>query len=347
MRFALFALGLLGMLPCLAQTPAQDFDDLTEADLLSDVTVTATRSRERVFYVPTPTTVITKSQALERTQTSLADLLKGEVGVFVRATNPSAGSPIIRGVTGRDVLMLVDGFRLSHAFMRPNTQYQGLVDSYFIEQIEVVRGPGSVLYGSDALGGITNTLTPIFQANGPRFQIHTDYTSNPAGVSTHGRVNLGDQDFNVQAGLTYRTFGDVVLGQAPNPQVFFPNPGRTVADSGYEFYGLNFKSAVQFTPSQSFTLTAQHSRIPTVSRQDGIIQGYGPNVPSAERGFAPQSRTFILGSYQADFEQTWLDTLRLQAGYQQIEDNRNQRNFSTRPSFPGYGTGTASSNNTL
>ncbi len=315
---------------------------------LEEVTVTATRSPRRLFDVPTATTVITNSQAKERSQTSLAELFKGETGVYVRATNPSADSPVIRGVTGRDVLLLVDGFRLSHAFMRPNVQYEGMVDPYFLEQAEIVRGPGSMLYGSDALGGVTNIVTPSYRADAPTFQLYTQYNSNPAAISNHLRLNAGGEKAGATVGLTYRSFGDATLGNDPNPQVFFPNPGKQVARSGFEYYSANAKVGGELASDQFFTITAQYSQIPNVARQDGIIQGFGPSVAQSERGFAPQSRTFLLAEYRHTFTNTIIDDLRLKVGYQQVQDNRYQRNFNApRPAFPGYGTGIASANASL
>ncbi len=326
---------------------AQSSDPVTPDDELSEVTVTATRRATELLDTPTAITVITARQASEQSQTTMADLLKGATGVAVRATNPSAGSPVVRGVTGRDLLLLVDGFRLSHAFMRPNTQYEGYIDPLFIQRLEVVRGPSSVLYGSDALGGVSNVITAQFDPTRP-LVFSTSYGTNPASVTSHLRLNLGDQQANYQVGLTYRSFGDVVLGNSPDPEVFYPNEGRTLANSGYEYYGANFKGNWQLAPDQSLHLTAQYSQIPTVSRQDAVIQGYGPEVAAAERGFAPQARTFVLAEYRQQFKETWLDDLRFQVGFQQILDSRFQRNYGPpRPSFENPNPAIPSANKTL
>jgi len=335
---------VLQAVPALAQAVEPDL----WSDELPEVTVTATRRPEPAYSVPTAITVVPRARAIERTQTDIADLLRGEPGVFVRATNPSAGSPVIRGVTGRDVLTLVDGFRLSHAFARPNTQYLGYIDPFFLERTEVVRGPGSTLYGSDALGGVVNVLTPEATAGPPQFSFHTDYSSNPAASSTHLQYGFGDERFAAKLGLTYRSFGDTTIGGAWDPRVFFPNPGTTIADSGYEYYAANFKSRLQLAENQTFSLTASVSRIPTVVRQDGVLQGYATNVASAERGFSPQGRAFVMGEYRITFKDTWLESLRLQAGWQQVQDDRFQRNFvNPRPAFPNYNTGTPAPNITL
>ncbi|BAC89551.1 TonB-dependent receptor plug domain-containing protein [Gloeobacter violaceus] len=329
-------------------SPAEPTSPGNDSDLLPAVTVTATRRSEPILDVPTATTIVPSAQAQERTQTDLADLLRGETGVYVRATNPSAGSPVIRGATGRDVLLLVDGFRLSPAFARPNVQYQSLVDPFFIDQIEIVRGPVSTLYGSDAMGGATNVITPSFKAGEPAFRLHTDYNTNPAGSSTYFQYQGGSERAWAMMGLTYRSFGDLAVGAAPDLQVIFPNPTARIGRSGYEYYGANFKGEVRLADNQFLTLTTQYSRIPTVQRQDGIIQGYGENVTSAQRGFSPQGRTFFLGEYRAVFNHSWLDEVRVRLGYQQIQDDRFQRNFARpRPSFPDYGSGTPSPDITL
>ncbi len=81
-------------------------------------------------------------------------------GVFVQKTNHGGGSPFLRGLTGNQTLLLVDGIRLSNATTRygPN-QYFNTIDVFGIEKIEVLRGSGSVQYGSDAIGGTIQTFS--------------------------------------------------------------------------------------------------------------------------------------------------------------------------------------------
>ncbi len=81
-------------------------------------------------------------------------------GVFVQKTNLGGGSPFLRGLTGNQTLLLIDGIRLSNATTRygPN-QYFNTIDVFNIEKIEVLRGSGSVQYGSDAIGGTIQTFS--------------------------------------------------------------------------------------------------------------------------------------------------------------------------------------------
>jgi len=81
-------------------------------------------------------------------------------GVMVQKTGHGQGSPYIRGFTGFRTLLMIDGIRLNNAVFRdgPN-QYWNTVDPFSIERLEVVKGPSSVLYGSDAIGGTVNVIT--------------------------------------------------------------------------------------------------------------------------------------------------------------------------------------------
>ncbi len=143
-----------------------------EPVVLEEIQVTAGREEESTFEVSTGVTVVGPKEVERRAPEVLPDLLRGEEGVYVQQTTPGQGSPIIRGLVGSSVLHLVDGMRLNNAFFRnaPN-QYLALVDAYNVERIEVVRGPASTLYGSDAMGGVVQVITPIPRFEGVEWQL--------------------------------------------------------------------------------------------------------------------------------------------------------------------------------
>lgn len=113
------------------------------------------------FDTPSAVTVQDGESIRQRRMSrSATDALLHLPGVLVQKTAPLQSSPFIRGFTGYRNLMLIDGIRLNNAAMRsgPN-QYWSTIDSYTIDQLELVRGPLSVLYGSDAVGGTVNVIT--------------------------------------------------------------------------------------------------------------------------------------------------------------------------------------------
>ncbi len=93
------------------------------------------------------------------------EALIGMNGVFVQKTNHGGGSPFVRGLTGNQTLIMVDGIRMNNSTFRygPN-QYLNTIDAFTINRIEVAKGTGSVQYGTDAIGGVIQVITkePFF-----------------------------------------------------------------------------------------------------------------------------------------------------------------------------------------
>jgi hemoglobin/transferrin/lactoferrin receptor protein len=127
---------------------------------LSDLVVTATRIERSVFDTPHAVTVLDRQAIEDANVSSTPDLFRYAEGVYMQKTNQGGGSPFISGLTGKQVLILIDGIRQNNSYFRfgPH-QYLNTIDPAMIERIEVVRGPTSVLYGSDALGGTINIIT--------------------------------------------------------------------------------------------------------------------------------------------------------------------------------------------
>ncbi|MBF0312363.1 MAG: TonB-dependent receptor [Oligoflexia bacterium] len=124
------------------------------------ITITATRSESYLMDVPSSVEVFdSKKIASEIMAKTTPDILKNTPGVMIQKTAYGQGSPYIRGFTGYQTLFLIDGIKLNNSVFRsgPN-QYWSSVDSYAIDRLEIVKGAGSVLYGSDAIGGTVNAL---------------------------------------------------------------------------------------------------------------------------------------------------------------------------------------------
>ncbi|MFI5166886.1 MAG: TonB-dependent receptor plug domain-containing protein [Thermoanaerobaculales bacterium] len=126
-----------------------------------EIQVTATRYEEDSFRTPIPISVISADQLQRDMPAKMVDELKMLPGVDISGEGPFRGLPVIRGMSSNRVLILVDGQRLNNS--RESTEFAGiqpgLVDLSQVERIEVVRGPASVLYGSDAIGGVINIIT--------------------------------------------------------------------------------------------------------------------------------------------------------------------------------------------
>ena len=135
-----------------------------EAYDLEEIVVTASRRAERAFEMPFSVNSQDLVRLQEQRQVRTIPDAMGEISsVMVQKTGHGQGSPYIRGFTGLRTLFLIDGIRLNNSTFRegPN-QYWNTVDPFSVYRLELVKGPSSVLYGSDAIGGTVNAISRSF-----------------------------------------------------------------------------------------------------------------------------------------------------------------------------------------
>lgn len=299
-------------------------DDETEPTRLDRVQVTATRAEEDASEVPVAVTVIDLDDILRQNALTVADLVHGETGTFVQQTGPGQGNILIRGLKGSEILHLVDGFRLNNAFFRnaPN-QFLALVDSLNVERIEIVRGPMSTLYGSDAMGGVVQFLTPEPRYTGDAWQndvvLRTRYSS--ADESTHSRAAFqgGREGFGISGGISYQDVNDLRIGG-----------GRTLPYTGYTQHSGDFKLLFAPADGHELTLSTQYSEQPRTPRYDTLVPGFGQTNPdNAEFLYSPQQRRFAQIRYRYTNPSMLADNVDVHFGYQKSVDDRTTRDFGS------------------
>ncbi len=192
---------------------------LSAQDLLDPLVVTATRSENSLSSVPYTLERLDADFIEDNTRRTLPEALEFTPGVLVQATAYGHGSPFIRGFTGRQNLLLVDGVRINNSTWRGGpVQYWNTIDSYAIDSLELVKSQGSVLYGSDAVGGTLNAFSQSSdfrdQPEGVFFNdgsMYYEYRTNGEG-SHVGRLesNFGvGGRYGIHLGLTGKDFGDI------------------------------------------------------------------------------------------------------------------------------------------
>jgi hemoglobin/transferrin/lactoferrin receptor protein len=291
---------------------------------LDEVTVTATRLAEPTFDVPRAVTVVTQDDVVRQTPFVASDLLRGQTGVFVQQTTPGQGTPIVRGLIGSGVLHLVDGMRLNNAIFRfaPN-QYFSLVDAQNVERIEVVRGAGSTLYGSDAMGGVVNVLTPEPRFTGDDWQLGGrtlgQLSSANRGGVTRTSLAGGRRGVGLTGGFTYETFGDLRGGAGEQ------------SPTGYDIYAADGKGRFEGERLDAM-VNVQYLRQPRTPRFDEVTPGFGQTEPSsAVFLFEPNDRLFLHGRFRLQQPAPFVERVQLDVSYQDIDDDRRSRAFgSTR-----------------
>ena len=230
----------------------------TAQDALDPLVVSGLRSDEPVAEVPYTFELIDSDFLNDTKRRTLPEALQFTPGVLVQKTAYGHGSPFIRGFTGRQNLLMVDGVRFNNSLTRGGpVQYWNTIDSYSLERIEVIKGQGSVLYGSDSIGGTVNAVTRgtgfrdtpdgEFFSHGSAYY---EYRSNGEG-SHIGRIEsstgIGGR-FGIMLGVTGKEFGDIED----------PGIGR-MRNTGYPEQDIDLKVEAALGPET--TMTFLHQRV--------------------------------------------------------------------------------------
>jgi iron complex outermembrane recepter protein len=158
---------------------------------LEPVTITATRAPIPTLASPLATAALSEDALRREQSVSLAHSLSRLPGIHALSTGAQIGKPVIRGLAGARVLVLADGSRLEDYSW--SDEDGPSVDSRLAQRVEVIRGPVSVLYGSDALGGVVNVIpAELPDANGGPRLIRTGFevsgATNNAEVAASARI---------------------------------------------------------------------------------------------------------------------------------------------------------------
>ena len=128
--------------------------------LIDEYVISASKYRESSMIIPYMVDVIEDHTLMEATGFTAADILEETGNILVQKTQGGGGSPILRGFEANKVLLVVDGVRLNNAIYRNgHLQNSITIDNAVLERTEVIFGPSSVMYGSDALGGVVHYFT--------------------------------------------------------------------------------------------------------------------------------------------------------------------------------------------
>lgn len=290
-----------------------------------------------------------RSIAFNNPQTS-ADLLQASGKVYVQKSQLGGGSPMIRGFATNRLLLSVDGVRMNNAIFRGgNVQNVISIDPFTVKNTEVIFGPGSVIYGSDAIGGVMNFFT-----NKPLFALHEDQILSGNATYRHATANnentfhvdfnLGRKKWSFLTSLSYNNFDDLVMGKHGPEDYLRPtfvvteegndilrnnaNPRRQVP-TGYN--QLNLMQKVSHKPNNNwqYDLGMHYSETSDYARYGRLIR---PNfdesgLRSAEWFYGPQKWWMTNFQVYKKGRGKFYDGVKLTTAYQYFEESRNERDF--------------------
>ncbi len=286
-----------------------------------------------------------------------ADLLQHSGMVAMQRSQQGGGSPMLRGFEASRVLLMIDGVRMNNLIYRAGHHQNAITtDNSVLDHAEILFGPSSTVYGSDALGGVVHLYT-----RNPELAQGKDFSFLGNAFTRFGSVNneqTGHLDFSLSGkkngsltSFTYSHFDDLRMGKKINPSLgsdfglrpFFAqlkadNSGDTLMansnkyvqrSSGYKQY--DFLQKFLFKPSDRIEhlLNFQFSTSSNIPRYDRLTDPQGNGLKYAEWYYGPQKR--LLAAYQFKLKNVgaFADALTSTASFQSIEESRHDRRFNS------------------
>jgi len=289
---------------------------------LRRIVVTATRGAHRISDISNAVTLVPFQKLDIRMPETTAEALREETGIFVQKTSHGGGSAKIRGFDSNQILLLVDGIRLNNSTYRlGNHPYLTTVDAAMLENLEVVRGPTSVLYGSDAMGGTINARTH-----------QVGFSRNMAfGYRFLGRIASADQQQTGRAGISFsspfltftggftaQNFGDLRRGANSSHSVLENSTNGIIqTPTGFSSRDLDAKLRCRLSDKHYLTLAGQMTRRGNIPRYDKYeTSDYYRWL------YTPQDRDLLYLRYQYLAVSPWLNSLEVTLSRQLQREGR-------------------------
>ena len=297
-------LGLLGaLLLTLARAAPALAEELATKTIgaydLEEIVVTASRRAEKAFEMPFSVNSQDMVRLQEQRQVrTIPDAMAEISSVMVQKTGHGQGSPYIRGFTGLRTLFLIDGIRLNNSTFRegPN-QYWNTVDPFSVYRLELVKGPSSVLYGSDAIGGTVNAISRSFgeddAAIGLLNRLVLRGASAEQSVTVRPELAYAGEAMDFFGGVSLKSFGDLRAGGATGEQ----------PKTGYDEVDADLKLSVDLSNGHNLVAAFQYVDQDDAWRVHKTVFGKswrGTTTGDELRRSLDQRRTLAYLQYRAD-----------------------------------------------
>jgi hemoglobin/transferrin/lactoferrin receptor protein len=326
-----------------------------------EIVISADRYKELQKDVPRQISVLnSKDITYDNVQTT-AQLLQKTGDVFVQMSQQGAGSPVLRGFESSRVLIVIDGIRLNNAIFRSgHLQNIIRIDNNMLDKAEILFGSGSLMYGSDALGGVMTfySKNPILSPNnnalvkGDAFGRYSTANNEKTG---HANFSVANKKIGFLGSFTFSDFGDLRMGANYDPsasdnwkRLYYAERINGVdvktlnenfnkqIKTAYNQYDILGKLLFKQSENIQHTLSFQFSNSNDVPRYDRLTQysdAARTKLKFAEWNYGPETR--LMGSYKMDVNatQTFFDNAQLTLAYQNIKESRINRRFGKDDRF--------------
>ncbi|MDH5475317.1 MAG: TonB-dependent receptor [Cyclobacteriaceae bacterium] len=315
-----------------------------------EVVIAANKWEQNKEEVPNEILSISAHEIQNAQAQTVADLLQKTGQIFVQKSQLGGGSPTLRGFAANRILIVVDGVRMNNAIFRSgNLQNIISIDPNVLQEAEVVFGPGSVIYGSDALGGVMDfhTISPTFSKEKYiKANAMSRYSSANQEKTSHLDIRLGSKKLTFVSSFSYSDFNDLKTGRKYNADYgdfgkrhYFAervNGQDTIMTNDVislqKFTGFSQWSTVnkiRYTPTEKIELNygVYHSNTSNFPRYDRLSQPSVSGLKSAEWYYGPQKWTMQRLELHLSNRNRLYNEAKIITSYQLFNESRHDRKF--------------------
>jgi len=325
-----------------------------KAESLQEVFLVASKGKEQRSRIAEQLEGISYKTIQKLNPQTAADMLADIPGVKVQKSQFGGGSPVLRGMEANRVLLVIDGVRMNNAIYRKGHLQNAItVSPTQLDRTEVIFGPSSVIYGSDALGGVIHYYTktpklsdlPTMQAN-----YLTRFNTVNNGFTSQFGAEVSRKKWASYTSVAYSTFGNLKMGTkrshgfknwgkqfkySNNTTQFFndnpvvnsnPNVQHNV---GFHQIDLLQKFVLPVSEKTKLKLNLQYSTSSDIPRFDKLTELKNGNLKFAEWYYGPQDRLLISSQLELNPNKRFLDNGTITLAYQNIKESRINRKFGS------------------
>jgi len=338
----------------------QTMDSIAQKELI-EIVVSGNKFAEKKKNIVQKIDIISSSYIKKANAQNMGDLLMSTGNVFVQKSQQGGSSPVIRGFEASRVLFVVDGVRMNNLIYRSgHLQNIITVDQNILESAELLQGPSSTLFGSDALGGAVHMISkqPILSKENKKTKISANflsrYSSANAEKTNHVDVSVGWKKFGLLTSITRSDFGDSKIGKrdmkgfegfGTRPsyiQPFNGTTGDTIVKnsndriqrfSGYTQTDFTQKLLYKPNANTSHGLNIQYSTSSDVPRYDRLQDTMAGLLRYASWYYGPQKRSLFAYTFSANNIKGFFKEYNATLSYQSIEESRITREYKRYDRF--------------
>ncbi|WP_431166925.1 TonB-dependent receptor [Tenacibaculum halocynthiae] len=325
-----------------------------ESEQLDEVVLSVFKNSEKTNRIAEQIAVITSKDIAKVSPQTSADLLANVPGIKVQKSQFGGGSPVLRGMESNRVLLVVDGVRMNNAIYRKGHLQNAItVSPNLLDRTEVVFGPSSVIYGSDALGGVIHyyTKTPkLSDKNQIKNSLFSRYSTVNHETTNTISTELQFKNWASFTSVSHSNFDDLTMGQ--NRSHGFDDWGKVPfysdnlngnynenpiantnqnlqKNTGYSQTDILQKFYVPLSKKTDLKLNLQYSTSSDVPRFDKLMELKSGSLKFAEWYYGPQQRLLISPQLEINPNKKWLNKGVFTLAYQNIKESRIQRKFGS------------------